>query len=87
MPLQVAPFDFLVEDEVLSREEIAREQKEASMWLGDGVYALLPRSSLILESVPHQGSSWDGTPLMPTAAAAPATVSAARWAMQIATPV
>ncbi len=76
--MQVAPFDFLVEDAVLSAEEIAQERREASMWLGDGAYALLPYSSLILESVPHQGSFWDGTPLMPTSAAAPATVAAAR---------
>ena len=84
LSVQVAPFDFLVEDEVLSAEEIAQERREASMWLGDGVYALLPYSSLILEAVPHQGSSWDGTPLMPTSAAAPATVAAARSAARCA---
>lgn len=78
--MQVAPFDFLVEDEVLSAEGIAQERREASMWLGDGMYALLPYSSLILESVPHQGSSWDGTPLMATSAAAPATTAAAQYA-------
>ena len=78
LAVQVAPFDFLVADEVLSAGEIANERQEASMWLGDGIYALLPYSSLILESVPHKGSTWDGTPLMPTAAAAPATVAAAR---------
>ncbi|CAK0735857.1 hypothetical protein CVIRNUC_000651 [Coccomyxa viridis] len=75
---KVAPFDFLAADEALSAEEIARERREASMWLGDGVYALLPHACLILESVPHQGSCWDGTPLKPTAAAAPATTAAAR---------
>ena len=82
MLLQVAPFDFLEEDEVLSADEIAQERREASMWLGDGVYALLPYACLILESVPHQGSCWDGTPLKPTAAAAPATIAAARSASQ-----
>ena len=83
--LQVAPYDFLAEDAVLSAEGVARERREAAMWLGDGVYALLPYSSLILESVPHQErSSWDGTPLMPTAAAAPATVAATRYARQLA---
>ena len=80
--LQVAPFDFLVEDAALSAEEIAQERREASMWLGDGVYALLPHACLILESVPHQGSCWDGTPLKPTAAAAPATTAAARLGSQ-----
>ena len=79
LSVQVAPFDFLVADEVLSAEEIANERQEASMWLGDCIYALLPYSSLILESVPHKGSTWDGTPLMPTAAAAPATIAAARY--------
>ena len=82
--LQVAPYDFLAEDAVLSAEDIARERREAAMWLGDGVYALLPYSSLLLESVPHQESSWDGTPLMPTAAAAPATVAATRCARRLA---
>ena len=80
--LQVAPFDFLVDDAALSAEEIAQERREASMWLGDGVYALLPHACLILESVPHQGSCWDGTPLKPTAAAAPATTAAARSGSQ-----
>ena len=80
--LQVAPFDFLAEDAVLSAGEIARERREASMWLGDHVYALLPHACLILESVPHQGSCWDGTPLKPTAAAAPATTAAARSGSQ-----
>jgi hypothetical protein len=80
--VQVAPYDFLAKDAVLSTEDIARERREAAMWLGDGAYALLPYSSLILESVPHQiSSSWDGTPLMPTAAAAPATVAANRCAL------
>ncbi|BDA40513.1 Isoamylase 1, chloroplastic [Coccomyxa sp. Obi] len=49
---QVAPFDFLVADEVLSKEEVAAARNKVSMWLADGMYAMLPYSSLLLESVP-----------------------------------
>ncbi len=50
--MQVAPFDFLVADEVLSEEEVAAARNKVSMWLADGMYAMLPYSSLLLESVP-----------------------------------
>lgn len=48
----MAPFDFLVADEVLSEEEVAAARHKVSMWLADGMYAMLPYSSLLLESVP-----------------------------------
>lgn len=82
VPAQVAPYDFLVADEVLSEGEVAAARRKAAMWLADGMYAMLPYSSLLLESVPDLDSL--PTSRSPTAAsaAAPASVIAARCAQR-----
>ena len=48
---QAAPYDFLQADEVLSESQIQDTRALASVWTADGMYALLPRSSIILEAV------------------------------------
>ncbi|KAL6765555.1 isoamylase [Haematococcus lacustris] len=50
---QLAPFDFLAADEVMSPEELARAQAASLMWSADHHAAMLPWSALILESVPE----------------------------------
>ena len=53
---QAAPYDFLQADEVLSENQIQDTRALASVWTADGMYALLPRSSIILEAVPVEAT-------------------------------
>ena len=53
---QAAPYDFLQADEVLSENQIQDTRALASVWTADGMYALLPRSSIILEAVPVEAA-------------------------------
>ncbi|KAJ9534971.1 hypothetical protein QJQ45_029637 [Haematococcus lacustris] len=50
---QLAPYDFLLADEVLSQDELARVQAACMMWSADRHCAMLPWSAVILESVPE----------------------------------
>lgn len=45
-----APYDFLVEDEVLSADAAAAARRDAAVWTEAGAYPLLPYSCVILES-------------------------------------
>ena len=73
--LQIAPFDFLVPDEVLSEEEVATARQKVSMWLSDGMYAMLPYSSLLLESVPDLDTMPTSRRATAFSAAAPAVTA------------
>eukprot|EP00891_Asterochloris_glomerata_P003947 jgi/Astpho2/3947/e_gw1.00063.17.1_t len=53
---RAAPYDFLQADEVLSENQIQDTRALASVWTADGMYALLPRSSIILEAVPVEAA-------------------------------
>jgi len=47
-----APFDFLAVDDKLSAADAAGARNAMSMWTDDGLYPMLPRSCIILESLP-----------------------------------
>ncbi len=70
-PRQAAPYDFLAADEALSGAELARARGEAAAWLAEGAYALLPYSSLVLESVSEAAAQPPRQAMMPAAAASP----------------
>ncbi|EIE26827.1 glycoside hydrolase [Coccomyxa subellipsoidea C-169] len=72
---QIAPFDFLVPDEILSEEEVATARQKVSMWLSDGMYAMLPYSSLLLESVPDLDTMPTSRRATAFSAAAPAVTA------------
>ncbi len=57
---QVAPFDVLVADERLPAEEVAATRAAMEYWKLEHAYAMLPRSTVIFESVPE-----DSRPRMP----------------------
>lgn len=74
---QVAPYDFLVADEALPEAEATRARAEAATWLCEGVYALLPYSSLLLTSVPDLAARPPVQAMRPAATAvSPAALSA-----------
>lgn len=52
--MQRAPYDFLVEDEALSAVELARARLEDAAWTDEHVYALLPYSFCVLESLTEE---------------------------------
>ncbi len=74
----MAPYDFLVPDQALSGEDVRAVRAKASMWLADGLYPMLPYSSLLLESVPDKHAPPADRPVRATAAAAPANLAASR---------
>lgn len=49
--LQVALFDFLQADDLLTEEALQLAHKESHMWTAEGWYPLLPRACCVLESV------------------------------------
>lgn len=78
----MAPFDFLVPDEAISEEKVAAARRKANMWLADGMYAMLPYSSLLLESVPDL----DSMPTRKRAVSAAAPAAAVRCAEMCSRP-
>lgn len=50
---QVAPYDVLVADERLPAEEVAAQRAALEMWKLEHCYPMLPRSCIIMESVPE----------------------------------
>ncbi len=51
---KLAPFDFLVADDVLTAEDVEVEQGTMTHWMQQGLYPMLPWSCVILESAPYQ---------------------------------
>lgn len=50
---KVAPYDVLVADERLPAEEVAAQRAALEMWKLEHCYPMLPRSTIIMESVPE----------------------------------
>lgn len=75
----MAPYDFLVADQALSEGEVLAARTKARMWLADGIYPMLPYSSLLLESVPDMEAPTADRPVLKTSAAAPANRAASQW--------
>jgi len=73
-----APFDFLAVDDVLSEAEVIASRKSAGMWIAEGCFPMLPRSVVILESVPEdQDTARKPTPVMARASPTPRAQPAA----------
>lgn len=51
---KVAPFDVLVADERLPAEEVAAQRASMEMWKLEHCYPMLPRSCIIMESLPEE---------------------------------
>ena len=68
---QEPPFDWLEDDGALTDAQMADVRAAAAAWLDDGVYALLPYSSLLLTSVPAPSWTEAAQRPLPRSAAAP----------------
>ena len=68
---QEPPFDWLEDDGALTAAQMADVRAAAAAWLDDGLYALLPYSSLLLTSVPAPRWTAATQRPLPRSAAAP----------------